>query len=282
MDKLLTIGMAVYDDFDGVFFTIQALRMYHLQGLEDQVEFIVVDNNPTSKRGQAVKNFVTTKLKNGRYIEYTEKKSTSVRNEIFKNAKGKYTICVDPHVMFEQGAIKSLLEYYEANPDTKNLLQGPLWYDDLKNYSTHFEPVWRGSMYGIWGTDKANYEKGEPFEIPMMGLGMFSCKTSEWQWFNKNFIGFGAEEGYIHEKFRLAGGKCLCIPNVKWVHRFGRPDGVPYINSLEHRVFNYFVGWLEIKKNENDPFFQDIFKEFEQRMPREKLNTLFENAKKVA
>jgi hypothetical protein len=282
MNKLLTIGMAVYDDFDGVFFTIQALRMYHLQGIEDQVEFIVVDNNPTSKRGLATKDFVSTKIKNGRYIEYTEKKSTSVRNEIFKNAKGKYTICVDPHVMFEHGAIKNLLEYYESNPDTKNLLQGPLWYDDLKNYSTHFEPVWRGSMYGIWGTDKANYEKGEPFEIPMMGLGMFSCKTSEWQWFNKNFIGFGAEEGYIHEKFRLAGAKCLCLPKVKWLHRFSRPDGVPYINSLDHRVFNYFVGWLELKKDENDSFFQAIFKEFEQRMPREKLNTIFENAKKVA
>ncbi len=29
MSKLLTIGMSVYDDFDGVYFTMQALRMYH-------------------------------------------------------------------------------------------------------------------------------------------------------------------------------------------------------------------------------------------------------------
>jgi hypothetical protein len=26
---MLTIGMPVYDDFDGMYFTIQALRMYH-------------------------------------------------------------------------------------------------------------------------------------------------------------------------------------------------------------------------------------------------------------
>jgi hypothetical protein len=38
---LLTIGLPTYDDFDGVYFTIQALRMY--QDLDD-VELLVVDN----------------------------------------------------------------------------------------------------------------------------------------------------------------------------------------------------------------------------------------------
>jgi hypothetical protein len=28
-NKLLTIGMATYDDYDGVYFTLQSLRMYH-------------------------------------------------------------------------------------------------------------------------------------------------------------------------------------------------------------------------------------------------------------
>ncbi len=28
-NKLLTIGMSTYDDFDGVYFTLQSLRMYH-------------------------------------------------------------------------------------------------------------------------------------------------------------------------------------------------------------------------------------------------------------
>jgi hypothetical protein len=37
----LTIGMASYDDFEGVYFTVQALRLY--QDLED-TEIVVVDN----------------------------------------------------------------------------------------------------------------------------------------------------------------------------------------------------------------------------------------------
>jgi glycosyltransferase involved in cell wall biosynthesis len=282
MNKLLTIGMAVYDDFDGVYFSIQALQMYHLSGMHNDVEFIVIDNNPTSKRGIETKKFVETKIANGRYFAYTDKQSTSVRNEIFKHARGEYVLCIDPHVMFAPGSISTLLEYYRNNPNTKNLIHGPLWYDNLTSYSTHFDPVWRSAMYGIWATNKEAYEKGEAFEIPMMGLGTFSCKKSEWQWFNKNFVGFGAEEGYIHEKFRLAGGKCICIPQLKWIHRFGRPDGVPYKNTFEDRIFNYFVGWLELKKDENDPMIQSIFKEFQQVVSKEKIQVIFENAKKVS
>ena len=43
----LTIGMATYKDFDGVFFTIQALRMY--QDLTD-TELLVIDNFATGRR----------------------------------------------------------------------------------------------------------------------------------------------------------------------------------------------------------------------------------------
>ena len=65
MKKLLTIGMATYDDYDGVFFTIQSLRMYHEMCNTDNVEYIVLDNNPNSASGQATKNFVTGGLKFG-------------------------------------------------------------------------------------------------------------------------------------------------------------------------------------------------------------------------
>ena len=44
--KKLTIGIPVYDDYDGVFFTLQALRFAYR--LNDWIEFLVVDNNPDS------------------------------------------------------------------------------------------------------------------------------------------------------------------------------------------------------------------------------------------
>jgi len=277
--KKLTIGMATYDDFDGVYFSIQALKLYQLKELEGQVQIIVIDNNPESKHGQEVKNFVEGWAK-AKYIPYSDKKSTSVRNEIFKNASGEYTLCMDSHVMFEPNAITNLLKYYEENPNTKNLIQGPLWYDGLdSNMSTQFDPVWRANMYGIWGKNEEEMDKGQPFEIPMMGLGVFSCKTSEWQGLNENFKGFGGEEGYIHEKFRQAGGKCICLPNLKWVHRFGRPNGVPYPNILEDRVWNYFVGWLEIYKDPEHQMIKDIYDHFKESLSTEKLDKILEEAK---
>jgi glycosyltransferase involved in cell wall biosynthesis len=280
MTKLLTVGMSVFDDFDGTFFTVQALKMYHLQELQDSVEFIVIDNNPESKQGKAVKSFIEGWAK-GKYIPYTEKRGTSSRDEIFKHATGKYTICMDSHVLVEAGGIKALLEYYNNNPDCKDIVTGPLWYDDLKSYSTHFEPVWRDSMYGIWSTNKEAYEKGEPFDIPMMGLGLFSCRTAAWQGFNKNFKGFGAEEGYIHEKFRRAGGRSICLPKLKWNHRFGRPNGVPYPNYLAERIWNYYVGWLEILKNPEHEFIKSITNEFKGKVPDNVLEMLLEKAKQI-
>ena len=269
--------MATYDDFDGLFFSIQSIRMFHLNKINKEVEFVVIDNNPDGKHGGAVKDFVQNWVK-GKYIPYEGKKSTSVRNEIFKNASGEYTICIDSHVLIEQDGIKNLLDYYEKNPNSKDLISGPLWYDDLKSYSTHFDPVWRDSMYGIWATDKQKYQDGQPFEIPMMGLGLFSCKTSEWKGFNEKFKGFGGEEGYIHEKFRIGGGKCVCIPNLKWNHRFARPCGASYPNFLEDRLWNYFIGWLEILKNPNHSFIQSIRHEFEKNIPRGMVNNIFYKA----
>src|SRR5262249_43908404 len=51
---------------------------------------------------------------------------------------------------------------------------------------------------------------------------------------------------YIHEKFRQAGRQCWCLPWLRWLHRFGRPQGVAYPNTLEDRLWNYLVGWNEL------------------------------------
>lgn len=277
MDKKLTIGMATFDDFDGVFFTIQALRIYQLQDISDDVEIIVIDNNPNGKHSKEIKNICSSSK--SKYIPFSDKTSTSVRNEIFKHASGKYVLCMDSHVLFEPNAIKNLLAYYSENPDTSNLIQGPLWYDDLKNYSTHFDPIWRDRMYGTWGTNNIAYENKKPFGIPMMGLGMFSCRKDAWQGFNEHFRGFGGEEGYIHEKFRKAGGKCICLPSLRWNHRFGRPLGVPYTNRWEDRIWNYFVGWMELTQDVNHPIFNQIKKEFASVVPLPVIEKLFTDAR---
>ena len=48
----LTIGMSCYDDYDGVWFTIQSIKMFHPECIDD-INFVVVDGNPGSRHGQA-------------------------------------------------------------------------------------------------------------------------------------------------------------------------------------------------------------------------------------
>ncbi len=280
-NKLLTIGMSTYDDFDGVYFTIQSLRMYHDVLKNNDCEIIVIDNNPDGHHSQALKDLISGWLYSSvRYIPYKTKTSTSVRNEVFKNSNGKYTISVDCHVMIERGGLDKLLEYYNNNPNCKDIISGPLWYDDLASYATEFSPVWRGDMYGVWGTNKEAYNKGEPFEIPMMGLGLFSCETKNWLGFSEYFKGFGGEEGYIHEKFRRNGGRAICIPQLKWIHRFSRPNGVKYPLILEDRIWNYFVGWLEITQDPNHYMIVDTYNHFKARLGQDNIDNILNRAKK--
>ena len=102
-------------------------------------------------------------------------------------------------------------------------------------------------MWGVWSVDRRGLEpEGEPFEIPMQGMGVFSCRTAVWPGFNPAFRGFGGEEGYIHEKVRQRGGRCLCLPWLRWVHRFGRTSGPPYPLAIEDKLRNYLIGFTEL------------------------------------
>ena len=278
--KILTIGMATYDDFDGVYFSIQSLRMYHPITLTSRVEILVVDNNPKGKHSKPIKDLKNW-IPNLTYVPFEDKTSTSARNEIFNNAKGKYCISMDCHVMFAPNSIEALLDYYDAHEDCKDLIQGPMLYDNLKGYSTHFNPIWGADMYGKWGKDEENHDKGLAFDIPMMGLGVFSCETKNWLGFNPLFKGFGGEEGYIHEKFRRNGGRALCLPQLRWLHRFARPEGVKYPLILEDRIWNYFVGWLEITQDPEDQMIKDIYENFKHRIPQDSLDSILHHAIKA-
>ncbi len=244
--KKLTIGMTTHDDFDGVYFSIQSLRMFHSE-IMDLVEFVVIDNNPTGAHGVALKNFFSSIKQPKKLIPFSDYKSAMLKGKIFEEANTPYVMVIDCHVMLVPGSIKKLIEFYDAGKDGGNLIQGPLLYDDLRTISTHFDLNWRGQMWGTWGTDKRGTdENSEPFEIPAQGMGCFSCRKDSWLGFNPKFRGFGGEEGYIHMKYKKAGKKTLCLPFLRWIHRFGRPAGVTYPLTLENKMKNYFIGFEEL------------------------------------
>ena len=256
----LTIGMCTYDDFHGTYFTIQAIRLYHQEVLDD-IEFVVIDNNPNGKHGKELKSFIEKSVPSGTYIPFSEYTGCGVRSKLFEYANAPAVLCLDCHVLLEAGSLKKLIEYYDDNPDTKNLFHGPLLWEQLENklklkdgrrvqnISTEFDLTWRASMWGTWqSNDSLGYNLHDPpFEILAQGLGLFSCRKDAWLGFNKHFREFGGEEGYIHEKFRKAGHKVLCLPFLRWMHRFPRPEGPPYPITTNARIKNYLIGHMELE-----------------------------------
>lgn len=251
----LTIGMAHYDDYDGLWGTIQGLRTTHHEVMAE-CEIVVVDNNPSSPDGRRAKDLVKSWLAphmNAKYFPCSEVHGTSApRDRVFREASGDAVMCIDCHIHVVPGAIKRLIDYYDRYPDTRDLLSGPLLYDDLVNMATHFEDEWSDRMRGVWAFDERGRDiDADPFEIPAMGLGLFSCRQDAWLGFNPAFTGFGGEEYYIHEKYRQAGAKCLCLPFLRWPHRFADESEAsrkppPYLVTIQDRVRNYIIGHKEL------------------------------------
>lgn len=256
--KKLTIGMATFDDFDGVFFTTQSIRIANIDILKD-IEFVIIDNRSESAEGKATADHAR---KIGA-VYHAEKnwRSTATRDLVFQKASAEWVLCLDPHVLIEPGTIKRIIDFAERNPTSRDLFGGGLFYDGLGNgVATNMNPIWRSQMFGVWDHQaRGASPNSDPFEIPLHGLGLFLQRKKAWQGFNRLFLGFGGEEGYIHEKTRRSGGRNILLPWLRWNHRFSRPRGVVYSLNISERISNYFIGW---KENEQDV--QDIHDHFSQ------------------
>jgi glycosyltransferase involved in cell wall biosynthesis len=261
----LTIGMATYKDPAGVWFTVQALRLYH--DLHD-CEILVVDNAgcPETKR-------LCHDWRAARYLLDREVQGTAYpRQRLFEEAHGDWVLCLDSHVFLHPGALRGLRLFQQANPDCADLIQGPVVFDDLGQIATHLSPVWGRDMWGTWATDPRGLDPhGEPFPIGMHGLGLFSCRRDAWPGFNTRFRGFGGEEGYLHAKFARRGNTTLCLPCLRWTHRFRNPTvPTPYPNDIADRCRNYLLGHHEVGLP-----LEPIWNTFAPLLPREVLNKLW-------
>lgn len=147
-DCRLTIGIPHYEDFDGAYFTLQALRLYHdLEG----AELLVVDNSPDTAAGKAVRGLVEG-WSDGRYVAAPLATGPAAAKDlVFRHARGDAVLVMDCHVLLAPGSLNALRSYYEEHPETEDLLTGPLVYDNLRDLSTHFDNRWRGEMWGTWG-----------------------------------------------------------------------------------------------------------------------------------
>lgn len=336
MRPKLTIGMATYDDFSGLFPTIQSLRLNNAQ-LMGQCEFVVVNNNPEdTKTANAIKALLGVhndandppdrKLDYTRgvrgslpdclgtcYVDMPGNKGTSLSREaIFTHATGEFVLVMDCHLELWPGALAALMGHFAADPQSIDIVSGPLLLDSLRDVNTHFNDSWGDGMWGQWGkawkcqcgdqgaefsllksenADKQSVavpvllqlgnkeitvcpacrrripqfvwngheqmyvalgffplgmNDGPAFEIPGQGLGLFACRREAWPHFHAHALGFGGEELYIHEKFRHRGGRALCLPGLKWNHRFYRTGGAKYPNTNYWKARNYVLEFQEL------------------------------------
>lgn len=242
----LTIGMATFDDFDGAWFTLAAIAQYHPEVLAD-TSFVIVDNNPTGAYAEALKAMCDA-FPRARYVPFRDYQGTSSRDIVFREAEGEVVCCLDSHVLIAPGGLAALLAYFAERPGSRDLVTGPLIdFGTGAVTATHLDLAWRGKMLGTWGDNQlADDPAGPPYELEAMGLGLFACRRDAWPGFHPQFRGFGAEEGYLHERVRRRGGRTVGLPALRWTHRFARPAGQPYRNAALDRTRNYELAFAEL------------------------------------
>lgn len=229
-----SIGMPCYNNYVEVFFTVQALRMYH--DLKD-CEIIVIDNYGDDILEKYIKK------DGGGVVKYHRCNSVQsvshAKNKIFEFAKGEFVLVMDSHILVKPGALDIKIE----NDD---LYQGPLFKSNCEEYYLEWLKAWRANMWGIWA-DPVEVVPDEPKEIWAMGAGFFACRRESWLGFNENFKGWGGETGYLQEKYRKAGRKVWMHPKLIWQHLFctdGRKFSYPI--HIKDRIRNYIIGFEEL------------------------------------
>jgi glycosyltransferase involved in cell wall biosynthesis len=230
-----TIGMPSYANMTEVYFTVQSLRMHH--DMRDK-EILIVDNYGDDELAKFVKDRGGETVRYERYTEITG--VSAAKNKIFELARGEFVLCIDSHILMKPSV-------FDCEPPGNDMIQGPLMLNNCVEYWCEWLPIWRRNMWGIWG-DKHAILPTEPFEIWAMGAGFFACRRDSWLGFNPKFRGFGGETGYIQEKYRKAGRRVWCYPNMVWLHYFcntGRD--IPYKLDMKDRIRNYILGFEELE-----------------------------------
>lgn len=310
MKPKLTVGMATFNDFEGVWATVQSVFLHNQWESPYDVEIVIVDTSPNGSEHKRLVQGLVAKHQGHHHIKYMELPqvvgTTYPRDIIFSIATAPAVVVLDCHVMLPINALLRLSVWFDKHPDCKDIIHGPMWYDELSGPATHFADQFRGGMWGTWSaaweapdgtrfccegeeitdenkvrrasTGKVTYhdimtleqinnpslpeldwaghqakltamgfkelgasDSEEPFEIPGMGMGLFACRRDAWLGFAKHCSGFGGEELNIHTKYRQAGHKALCLPFLKWNHRFGRAGGAPYPIPHSAKIRNYVL-----------------------------------------
>jgi glycosyltransferase involved in cell wall biosynthesis len=273
--QTLTVGFPTCHDYSGAVFTIQSLLINHRDLVDTgDLQILVVDNTPDEKYRLRLKEQIKNiNNDNVRYIEHAEMKGPAdAKNQVFANSKTDWTICIDSHVLFPADVIPKVMKEIQSLFQS-DLYSGPMIMNN-GDHSTHMDEQWRGHAWGIWRQDQSVLNSRYPVKVWGQGCGLLLCHTKNWLGFSEDFNGFGGEEGYIHEKYRLNNREFFILPYLRWWHRFGNPDVKHYNITLYSKVRNYVVSNLEL----GVPTLDGIYDHFvNQDIPSEQLEDVLIN-----
>lgn len=233
----LTIGIPTYRDWEGLWATIAALRLYH--DVRD-IEILVVDNfgcELTEAHCDQV---------GARYVRLERPVgSAAAKNTVFEHATGDLVLCIDSHVILHPQSIDVLMGFYGDHPACSDLIHGSMAVDKPGEFQPGLQDEWGKQMWGTW-LGARRVDETEPEEIWGYGMGLFASRRDAWLGYNEHFRGYGGEEGYAGEKYRQAGRRVLRLPQLKWSHRFGRSLPSPHPNWSQDLFRNYLIGLHEL------------------------------------
>ncbi len=246
---VLTVGSSTLLDFHGVLYTFAALRTFH-GDFGGKVEFLLADNHPepTSRlRGckecdrlgkdgpvcsacrKAVEDMEAVARQEGaRYFRWAEKQGTYPgKNRLKHEARGKWVLTMDSHVMLSPFALERCLEVIEANPESDDFYHFPNLFKGANGRPAavdHRNLDWiyragdkseRGSVYG-W-TKEAN-KAGEPYPIAAMITSCYLLRRKAWfsaKGYDPILGNYGGWEGPLQLKWRLLGRDVLSLRHAE-------------------------------------------------------------------
>lgn len=261
-EPVLTVGCSTLLDFHGFLYTAASWRTHH-GDFDGRVEYLIADNHPEptnrlrgcpecagiGKDGptcpscaKAVEDMEGIAIREGvRYIRWADKQGTYPgKNQLKVEARGKWVLTMDSHVMLSPFAIERCLEVIDDNPRSDNLFQFPCLFrnqrgqgcrNDYRNQDFIYRQKKGAKAFPVYGWTRKAATAGDPYDIAAMITSCYLVRREAWfsgKGYDPILGNYGGWEGPLQLKWRLMGRRVLSMRHSKqetidkhgWLHHW--------------------------------------------------------------
>lgn len=259
-EPILTVGCSTLLDFQGFLYTAGSWMAHH-GTFDGRVEYLIADNHPEPKGGdkpipddytgrrdykcaedlREVWDMERVATSEGvRYIRWADKQGTYPgKNQLKVQAKGKWVLTMDSHVMLTPGTIERCLEVIEENPDSDDMFQFPCKFRTGSGVpvSTDFRKqdfIYRNKpgpkQFGVYGWTGNAKTPGDPYPIAAMITSCYLVRRDAWfsgHGYDPILGHYGGWEGPLQLKWYLLGRQVRAM-------RYRRQEDIDRYDYLYH------------------------------------------------